>query len=55
MTNRTPYIPPEQHADYHKSSFPNEAAEPEAPAAPAAPTAKRAAKKKPVAKKPARK
>lgn len=51
MTNRTPYIPPEQHEDYQKSSFPNEAAEPEAPAAP---TAKPAADKKPAAKKPAK-
>ncbi len=36
MTNRTPYIPPDQVDEYEKSSFVNEPAEP-APEAPAAP------------------
>lgn len=47
MTNRTPYIPPEQAEEYSKSSFVNKPAEKPAPAAPAvaAPAAKTSAKK----------
>lgn len=51
MTNRTPYIPPEQADEYHKSSFVNEPAEkPAAAPAAEAPAAAKKPTKKPVAK-----
>jgi hypothetical protein len=47
MTNRQPYIPPDQVDAYHKSSFVNESAEKPAaaPAAKAPAAAKKPAKK----------
>lgn len=51
MTNRQPYIPPDQAEEYSKSSFVNEPAEkPEAAPAAKAPTATQKPARKPATK-----